>query len=91
MRGGMTRTKATITVDREKLDEVRGLLGASSASAAIDLALSEVLHRARLRRDVEAYRRVPKTGEEVGVADIDVDWQDLADETDWEMEWPEPA
>ncbi len=51
----MEREKATITVDREKLSEARAILGVSSASAAIDVALSEFIRRRRLRNDLKAY------------------------------------
>ena len=85
----MAREKATITVDRAKLNEARALLGVGSASAAIDMALSEVIRRARLRRDIEAYRRHPPTEEESGIAEVPLTWDDLVDDTDWEAEWPD--
>ncbi|HVE46265.1 MAG TPA: hypothetical protein VNA57_05920 [Acidimicrobiales bacterium] len=85
----MAKEKATITVDRAKLAEARSLLGVSSASAAIDIALTEVVRRARLRRDVEAYRRVPATEQEVALAEVHPDFGDLTDDTDWDSEWPD--
>ncbi|MDP8957994.1 MAG: hypothetical protein M3N51_02065 [Actinomycetota bacterium] len=81
----------TITIHRAKLDEARVLLGVSSSSAAIDIALSEVIRRARVRRDVEAYTRLPPTAEEVALAEAQPDWTDLFDDTDWEAEWPEDS
>jgi hypothetical protein len=84
----MAREKATITVDRAKLSEARAVLGVDSASAAIDVALSEVIRRARLRRDIDAYRRHPPTDEETALGQLAPDWDDLADDTDWEAEWP---
>ncbi|MBO0713482.1 MAG: hypothetical protein J2O39_01855 [Acidimicrobiales bacterium] len=84
----MAREKATITVDRSKLDEARAVLGVGSASAAIDVALSEVIRRAQLRRDLEAYRRHAPTNEESAIAEISPPWDDLADDTDWDAEWP---
>jgi hypothetical protein len=44
----MAREKATITVDREKLSEARAMLGVPSASAAIDVALSDLNPRSTL-------------------------------------------
>lgn len=85
----MAKSKATITVDRVKLAEARAALGVASASAAIDIALSEVVRRARIRQDLEAYRRTPPTSEEVALGLALPDWDDLADDTDWESEWPE--
>jgi len=84
----MAKEKATITVDRAKLAEARSLLGVTSASAAIDIALSEVIRRARLRRDMEAYTTRPPTAEEVALGETVADWSDLADDTDWDTEWP---
>lgn len=84
----MAKEKATITVDRAKLAEARALLGVTSASAAIDIALSDVVRRARLRRDVEAYTTVPPTGEEVALGQAQPDWADLVDDVDWDAEWP---
>ncbi|HEX9546961.1 MAG TPA: type II toxin-antitoxin system VapB family antitoxin [Acidimicrobiales bacterium] len=85
----MAKEKATITVDRGKLDQARAVLGVSSSSAAIDIALSELIRRARLRRDIEAYTKVPPTDEEIDLAELRPDWVDLADDTDWDSEWPE--
>lgn len=86
---GMAKEKATITVDREKLSEARALLGAPSASAAIDVALSELIRRRRLRNDLKAYIRTPPTAEEQALGEFSPEWDDLADDTDWDAEWPE--
>jgi len=85
----MAKEKATITIDRAKLAEARALLGAGSASAAVDIAITEVIRRGRLRRDVEAYTASPPTAEEVALGQVRPDWADLADDTDWEADWPE--
>lgn len=85
----MAKEKATITVDREKLSEAVALLGAPSASGAIDIALSELIRRHRLRNDLKAYAATPPSSEEVALGDLSPDWDDLADDTDWDAEWPE--
>ena len=85
----MVKEKATITVDRAKLAEARAVLGVSSASAAIDIALSELIRRARLRHDVEAYARLPLTDQEIALGEVRPDWTALADDTDWEAQWPD--
>ena len=85
----MAKEKATITVDREKLSQARAMLGVPSASAAIDVALSELIHRHRLRNDLKAYTATPTTVGEAALASLTPDWGDLADETDWDLEWPE--
>jgi Bacterial antitoxin of type II TA system, VapB len=83
----MAREKATITVDREKLSEARAMLGAPSASATIDVALSELIRRHRLLNDVKAYAGTPPTAEEAALGAASPDWDDLADDTDWDAEW----
>ncbi len=85
----MAREKATITVDRQKLSEARAMLGVPSASAAIDVALSELIRRHRLRNDLKAYAGTPPNAEEAALGVASPDWDDLADDTDWDAEWPE--
>lgn len=80
---GMARDKATITVDRAKLEQVRALTGASSASQAIDLALAEVIRLDRVRKDIAAYRRQPPSDAEISLAPLRPGWPDLEDDTDW--------
>ncbi|MGQ0743545.1 MAG: hypothetical protein ACT4OS_04250 [Acidimicrobiales bacterium] len=60
----MAREKATITVDRTKLEEARLLLGAPSASATIDRALAVLIRSERVRRDVDAYIARPPSEDE---------------------------
>ena len=84
----MAKEKATITVDRAKLAEARAVLGVSSASAAIDVALTELLRRRRVLHDVEAYMGTPPTDEEVALGHVCPDRGDLADDTDWDAQWP---
>ena len=80
---GMAREKATITVDREKLNSVVRITGATSASGAIDIALTELLRAEGLRRDIEAYAAQPALPDEIALARATADWRDLADDTDW--------
>lgn len=71
------------------MDEARRLTGASSTSAAIDLALDRLIRGERLRRDVAAYTGTPLTEDEVALAAISPPWNDLADETDWDALYAE--
>lgn len=87
----MAKEKATITVDRAKLSEARTVLGVSSASAAIDIALSELIRRRRVLKDIEAYTETPPTAQEVTLGLAAPDWRDLADDTDWDAEWPDSS
>jgi hypothetical protein len=79
------------TVDRARLAEGRAVLGACSASAAIDVALSEIIRRSRLRHDIEAYITTPPTEQEAAPGDLLLDSSDLADDTEWEAEWQRQA
>lgn len=88
---GVAKEKATITVDRGKLSEARAVLGVSSASAAVDVALSQLIRRYRVLHDVEAYTKTPPTDEEAALGHARLDWSDLADDTDWDAEWPEDS
>ncbi len=85
----MAREKATITVDRSKLAEARTIFGVTSSSEAIDRALGDVVRRARLRSDVEAYLQSPTGPDERALMDGPGDWSDLVDDTDWDSLWPE--
>jgi hypothetical protein len=84
----MARDKATITLDRAKVEEARGLVGGRSTSEVIDTALARLIQAERLRRDIEAYSRRPMTAGEVALADLpvqldlgddDIDYQALDD------------
>jgi hypothetical protein len=79
----MAKEKATITLDRAKAAAARALMGASSTSEVIDIALDELIRSHRLRADIAAYQRVPATEDEVELARFG-DTSGLADDTDWE-------
>ncbi len=83
----MAKEKVTITLDRSKAESARALVGATSTSEVIDIALDRLIRAERLRRDVEAYRRVPLTAAEAGLALLDA--PDLDDPTDWELLYAE--
>ncbi|MGH8980814.1 MAG: hypothetical protein ACRDWE_07335 [Acidimicrobiales bacterium] len=87
----MAKEKATITVDGARLSEARELLGMSSSSGVIDVALSQLVHRQRVLRDARAYAETAPTPEEGALGEAAPDWRDLADDTDWDAEWPPEA
>ena len=80
---GVAKEKVTITLDRAKADRARALVGARSTSEVVDIALDRLVRAENLRRDVEAYRRVPQTEEDEAWASI-AETSSLADDTDWE-------
>ena len=59
------------------------LVGATSTSQVIDIALDRLVRAEKLRRDIQAYRRVPQTQDERALAAF-VDTTGLSDDTDWE-------
>ncbi len=75
----MARGKATVTLDRDKVNAARALIRAKSVSETIDAALDRLIQSEQLRRDVAAYTGKPLTDEELAVADLPVQF-DLGDE-----------
>lgn len=80
----MAREKATVTLDRGKVEEARALIGGRSMSEVIDVALDRLIRIEHLRRDVEAYRRHPQGLVELGVADLAVTLDLDDDEVDYD-------
>lgn len=80
----MAKAKATITVDREKVDRARELTDAISTSAVIDVALDRLIRAEVLRRDVEAYRKFPMTDDELALAAVPVQFNLDDDDVDYE-------
>jgi len=78
----MAKQKVTITLDRAKADEARLLVGGANTSEVIDLALGRLIRAERLRRDIDAYRRLPPSDTDLLVA-LQGDTTGLADDTDW--------
>lgn len=80
----MVREKATVSLDRAKVEAARALIGAGSMSDVIDLALDRLIRAERLRRDVDLYRRHPQSQEELAVADLGVQLNLDDDEVDYD-------
>ncbi len=75
----MARDKATVTLDRAKVQDAMDLTGGRSMSEVIDIALDRLIRVEQLRRDVVAYARQPLSDDEVALADMRVTL-DLDDE-----------
>lgn len=86
----MAKQKVTITLDRGKADEARLLVGSANTSEVIDIALDRLIRAERLRRDIDAYRRLPPTDTDLLVA-LQADTSGLADNTDWEALYDDEA
>jgi hypothetical protein len=86
----MAREKATVTIDRDKLERAKALVGVRTMSEAIDVALDRLIRGEQLRRDVAAYAREPLTAEELESGDVPVEF-DLGDEDiDYDALYAEP-
>jgi hypothetical protein len=83
----MAREKATVTLDRRKVDEARALIGQKSTSAVIDIALERLVRAERLRRDVEAYRRAPLGDNDLWAGDLPVEFDLGDDDTDYDKHY----
>ena len=79
----MAKQKVTITLDRAKAAEAGSLVGSSSTSEVIDVALDRLIRAERLRRDITAYRDQPPSDTEAVLALL-ADSSGLVDDTDWE-------
>jgi len=77
----MAKGKATVLLDRQKVDEARRLVGGRSMSEVIEIALDRLIRVERLRRDVAAYAKLPPTDEELAFSDLpaalDLDDEDV--------------
>jgi hypothetical protein len=80
----MARSKATVTLDRDRVEQARELVGAASMSEVIDLALERLIRAEQLRRDVAAYAARPLTDDELRIADMPVDFDLDDDDADYE-------
>jgi hypothetical protein len=74
----MAREKATITVDRAKVDTAKALVRAKSISETIDVALDRLIRTEQLRHDVSAYTNKQIGDGELAIADLPVEF-DLDD------------
>lgn len=75
----MARDKATITVDRAKVDQAMALTNYETTSGVIDHALDRLIRAEILRRDVTAYRDSPEDTENHLLGDLPVAF-DLGDD-----------
>lgn len=81
----MAREKATVTLDRTKVEEARVLVGGRSMSDVIDLALDRLIRAERLRRDVATYAQLPLDDDERAIADLPVVLDLDDDEVDYDV------
>jgi len=80
----MAREKATITLDRAKVEQARALVGAQSMSEVIDAALDRLIRTERLRSDIRVYTRQPQEPGELAMAELPVTLDLDDDEIDYD-------
>ena len=80
----MAREKATVTIDRDKLELAKELIQVRTMSETIDVALDRLIRGEQLRRDVEAYAKGPPTADELALADLPLDLDLDDDDVDYE-------
>jgi hypothetical protein len=80
----MAREKATVTIDRDKLEQARALIRVRTMSDTIDVALDRLIQTEQLRRDVAAYRREPPTADELELTDLPLELDLDDDDVDYE-------
>jgi hypothetical protein len=83
----MAKQKVTITLDRRKVADARTLIGGTSTSQVIDVALDRLLHTERLRRDIAAYRHRPVGPDEAWADELPVEFDLGDDEVDYEKDY----
>jgi Arc/MetJ family transcription regulator len=83
---GMPRLKTTVSIDEENLSAACALLGLTSTSEVVDIALDRFVQAERLLRDIRGYLAQPPTAEdlllgqvvvEFDLGDADVDYEAL--------------
>jgi hypothetical protein len=86
-----TRTKATVTLDRAKVDVAKQLIGAASMSDVIAVALDRLIATETLQRDIAAYEHRPQTASELAIADLPVTFDLADDDVDYDALYGEQA
>jgi len=80
----VARAKATITIDRAKLERAKALMRVRTMSEAIDIALDRLIDDEQLRHDVAAYSRQPLAAGELALGDLPVELDLDDDDVDYE-------
>jgi len=79
----MSKTKASVSLDPVKVAQARELLGGSTLSEVIDIALARLILGELERRHVAGYLRQPPERDEDAWADVERDPSGIADDVDW--------
>jgi hypothetical protein len=81
----MARVKTTVSIDADTLSAACGLLGSTSTSEVVDVALARYVRSERLLRDLRGYLAVPPSPEEVLLGDVEVQFDLDDDDVDYDQ------
>ena len=79
----MAKTKVSVTLDPAKLAQARALLGTSTVSELVAVALDRLIADELDRRHVAGYLADPPSGDEDSMAETVRDPRGIADDIDW--------
>lgn len=79
----MAKTKASVTLDPQKVARAKEIIGAASLSELIDVALARLIDSELERRHIAGYLRQPPGAAEDGWADAERAPADIDDDVDW--------
>ncbi len=80
---GMPKSKVSVTLDPAKAAQARELLGTTTLSELIDIALDRLIVDELERRHAAGYLRLPPEPGEGAWAEIERDPSAVADDVDW--------
>jgi hypothetical protein len=80
----MAKSKATITLDKDKASKAAALVGGRSLSETVDMALDRLIYAEQLRNDLAAYGKSPIDEAELAIGDMSVSFDLADDDVDYE-------
>ncbi len=87
---GMPRLKTTVSIDEQSLRDASELLGLTSTSEVVDVALDRLVQSERLLRDLRAYLGRPPTAEAAMFGSVRVRFDLDDDDVDYEALYGAP-
>lgn len=81
----MPRLKTTVSIDEATLHAACELLGRTSTSEVVDIALARLVETQRLLNDIRGYLAAPPTTEELMLAHIPVSFDLDDDDIDYDQ------
>jgi Arc/MetJ family transcription regulator len=85
------RLKTTVSIDRDTLSSASQLLGLTSTSEVVDIALDRLVRSERLLRDLRGYLATPPTEEALLLAELEVRFDLGDDDVDYDAVYGAPG